>query len=114
MRTHSRGGVEAIERIVGWPASSSLEWAKGFLAGIFDAEGGYSDGILRISNTDPLIIERIRECLERSGFVFALEVPRPDRARPVQVVRVCGGLREHLRFFHLVDPAIARKRDIEG
>ncbi|HEX4619106.1 MAG TPA: PA0069 family radical SAM protein [Steroidobacteraceae bacterium] len=25
-----------------------------------------------------------------------------------------GGLREHLRFFHTVDPAITRKRDIQG
>ena len=29
-------------------------------------------------------------------------------------MRITGGLREHLRFMHLVDPAIARKRDIEG
>ena len=30
------------------------------------------------------------------------------------IVRVRGGLREHLRFFHTVDPAITRKRDVEG
>jgi DNA repair photolyase len=29
-------------------------------------------------------------------------------------VRLLGGLREHLRFFHTVDPAITRKRSIEG
>jgi DNA repair photolyase len=29
-------------------------------------------------------------------------------------VRLLGGLREHLRFFHTVDPAITRKRTIEG
>lgn len=29
-------------------------------------------------------------------------------------LRVRGGLQEHLRFFHFVDPAISRKRDIEG
>jgi DNA repair photolyase len=32
----------------------------------------------------------------------------------VQYVRLRGGLREHLRFFHAFDPAIARKRDIGG
>src|SRR5262249_40197765 len=31
---------------------------------------------------------------------------------PTDVVRMLGGLREHLRFFHTVDPAITRKRDI--
>jgi DNA repair photolyase len=29
-------------------------------------------------------------------------------------VRLDGGLREHLRFFHSVDPVITRKREIEG
>jgi DNA repair photolyase len=29
-------------------------------------------------------------------------------------VRICGGLRERLRFFHLTDPAIRRRCDIEG
>ncbi len=29
-------------------------------------------------------------------------------------MRICGGLREHLRFFHTTDPAITRKRSIEG
>ena len=29
-------------------------------------------------------------------------------------MRLLGGVREHLRFFHTVDPAITRKRTIEG
>ena len=32
----------------------------------------------------------------------------------LRYVRIRGGLSEHLRFFHLTDPAISRKRDIEG
>src|SRR5204862_139806 len=35
-------------------------------------------------------------------------------SKPIDVVRLTGGLREHLRFFHSVDPAIVRKRDIAG
>ena len=34
-------------------SSPSDDWCKGFLAGIFDAEGSCSGGVLRISNTDP-------------------------------------------------------------
>jgi DNA repair photolyase len=114
IRTHSRGGVEAIERIVGWPASSSLEWCKGFLAGIFDAEGGYSDGILRISNTNPLIVNCMERCFERLGFSVVPEFRAKMGLKPIAVLRIRGGLREHLRFFHAADPAITRKRDIEG
>jgi DNA repair photolyase len=33
--------------------------------------------------------------------------------RPITVLRVRGGLKEHLRFFHATDPAILRKRTIE-
>ena len=38
----------------------------------------------------------------------------PPAANGVRTVRLRGGLRERLRFFHLVDPAIRRKLDIEG
>ena len=32
----------------------------------------------------------------------------------LRVVRIRGGLKERLRFFHLTDPAITRKRSVEG
>ena len=34
--------------------------------------------------------------------------------KPIDVVRLTGGLREHLRFFHTFGPAISRKLDITG
>ena len=108
--------VDRIRDLTWWPhpASCSRSWSIGFLAGIFDAEGSYSDGILRISNTDPQIIGRISECLKALAFKFAIEhIPR-ESIRSIDVVRVVGGLREHLRFLHTVDPAITRKRDITG
>jgi len=40
-----------------WPTSPSISWRKGFLAGIFDAEGSYRNNTLRIHNTDQEIIE---------------------------------------------------------
>ena len=110
--THARRGVDRIRWIVEWPGEPTDDWWKGFLAGIFDAEGCYSRGILRITNTDPEIIGRTCQGLARYGFDFALETSPRDR--PVHNVRIRRGLREHLRFFHLVDPAITRKRSIEG
>jgi DNA repair photolyase len=112
IRTSKRAGVAAVQEVVEWPMSSSEEWSRGFLAGIFDAEGSYSRGILRIANTDPVLIEQIRVCMRRFRFSLTIEVsPRP---KPMIYVRLLGGLREHLRFFHTVDPAITRKRTIEG
>jgi DNA repair photolyase len=114
IRTHARRAVADIREIVDWPKAPSRAWSAGFLAGIFDAEGSYSNGVLRISNTDATIIGRIAGCLEVFAFRFAVERPRRETGKPIQVVRLVGGLREHLRFFHTVDPAITRKRGIEG
>ena len=47
--TGRRDDVQTIERLIGWPGTPSADWRKGFLAGIFDAEGSYSTGIMRWS-----------------------------------------------------------------
>jgi DNA repair photolyase len=111
--TGARGNVEKIRRLIAWPDSPPRSWHAGFLAGIFDAEGSFS-GVLRISNTDGQIISRISDALRLFGFNFVIEhVPRVD-SKSIDVVRLLGGLREHLRFFQTMNPAISRKRDIEG
>lgn len=113
IRTSARRSIELIRGIVAWPHVPSDSWCKGFLAGIFDAEGGYS-GALRIFNTDQAIIDHVVLSLGRLGFAHVIEHAGKQQTKPVQVVRLLGGLKEHFRFFHTVDPAIVRKRDIEG
>ena len=111
IRTSRRDEVRTIEWLIGWPQIPTPDWRKGFLAGIFDAEGSYSGGILRMSNTNPEIINWIVSSLESLGFDFAVE--RMDLPNGIVYIRLRGGLREALRFFHTVDPAITRKRSIE-
>ena len=108
IRTARRLHVAHIREVVEWPRQASDDWCHGFLAGIFDAEGGRSGGVLRISNTDPAIIDWITWCLSRLQFDHVVE--HPPRTNGLKVVRLRGGLQAHLRLFHLVDPAIARKR----
>ena len=103
--------VERIRELTRWPAVPSDSWRKGFLAGIFDAEGSCSQHALGISNGDPTILEWICSSLERFGFRHVLE---PPRVNGVRTVRLRGGLAERLRFFHRTDPAITRKQDLEG
>ncbi len=111
---YARPKVAQIRRLIAWPAAPTRGWTAGFLAGIFDAESTYGQWIVRISNTDDEIIGWIATCLRNLGFQFVVEHVKSERSKPVKVVRLIGGLREHLRFFHTVDPAITRKRDIEG
>lgn len=103
-----------IDQVIAWPNHPENEWAKGFLAGIFDAEGSFSQTVWRIPNTDRDIIDWIKRCLTMFDFRFALEHLSYADRKPMDVVRMRGGLREHLRFFHTVRPAITRKLNLEN
>jgi DNA repair photolyase len=113
IRTQRRDNVAAIRSVIRFPRWPSPAWRKGFLAGIFDAEGSYGDyRILRIANTDPELIDRTERYLRQLGFDVVVE--RRNLENGLRCVRIRGGICEHLRFFHTVDPAISRKRSIEG
>ncbi|HEV2756951.1 MAG TPA: intein-containing Rv2578c family radical SAM protein [Actinomycetota bacterium] len=105
--------LNQIEELIAWSASPNDQWMKGFLAGIFDAEGSCSRGVFRVCNCDMEVIDRTKEGLDRFGFRYVME-QTPGTNKPVHVIRLVGGLQERLRFFHLTDPAITRKRSIEG
>lgn len=79
-------------------------YRRGFLAGFFDAEG-YSGDVLRISQKDLAVLERVRAYAASLGFEFVLE-PRPGRA---STVRLVGRLVDRMRFLAVCRPAIARK-----
>ncbi len=110
IRTQARSQCDRVRELIRWPLNPSDEWRKGFLAGIFDAEGSGA-GVVRISNKDETILRWIQSCMETFGFRTVFEGPN---AIGVCIIRLRGGLRERLRFFHMVDPAIRRKLDIDG
>jgi DNA repair photolyase len=112
IRTQARIGVERIGQLIRWPLSPSDSWRKGFLAGIFDAEGSCDGSALRMSNTDPSIIGWTTACLRHFGF-DAIEEPVTS-PNGLTTVRVRGGLSERLRLFHLTAPAIGRRLRLEG
>src|SRR5256886_1513514 len=114
IRVGSFMSVQSIRGLIAWPTGPTREWSGGFLAGIFDAEGSFSHAILRISNTDPEIIGWICACLRAFNFRFVVEHIPFETRKPIDNVRLTGGLGEHLRFFHTVSPAISRKLDITG
>ena len=113
IRTSAKASVAAISRLIEWPERPDADWARGYVGGIFDAEGSFDGGTIRIANTDSRIIGVLRECLNGLHFDSVVETPKPDKPKPVHYVRVRGGMREHLRFFGAFDPSIARKRAID-
>ncbi|HEV7808893.1 MAG TPA: intein-containing Rv2578c family radical SAM protein, partial [Solirubrobacteraceae bacterium] len=109
-RTQAAAGCDRVRELIRWPLRPSDEWRKGFLAGIFDAEGS-GRGVMRVANKDETILSWISSCMDAFGFETVLEGSSESGCR---VVRLRGELRERLRFFHVVDPAIRRMLDLEG
>jgi DNA repair photolyase len=112
IRIGRRSAFERIRELIMWPELEDRcdDWCKGFLAGIFDAEGSRSGHALRIHNWDGQILNAIRSALARFDFKRVFE----HTGGQCPAIRVTGGLREHLRFFHTAGCAITRKWSIEG
>jgi DNA repair photolyase len=111
IRSSARRHFDAITEAIAFPSSPEVDWSKGLLAGIFDAEGSRSCDIFRISNSNAPLISQIVAALERFDFDAVVEPPKPNGVRDV---RLRGGRSEHLRFYHLTNPAITRKWELEG
>ncbi len=111
IRTSTRASFERITEAIRWPLAPSADWRRGFLAGIFDAEGSTGD-VVRIANTDPAILAWTTACFDAFGFDTVVEQTR-DR-NGLAYIRLRGGLCARLRFFHTTDPAITRKRALQG
>lgn len=112
IRSQSKCSFDRITELIAWPSDEpDDQWFKGFLGGIFDAEGS-SNGVIRIANCDDEMIEWTLRAARRFAFNLVLE----DSGKPngLRNVRLLGGLRERLRFFHLTDSAITRKRTFDG
>ena len=113
IRADARDGGRAIRALAEWPAFPAPDWRKGYLAGAFDAAGSYSQGIWRVSGADARIIEWVISSMDSLGFDVAAEDSHRS-AGGLTGVRLRGGLKEALRFFHSTDPAVTRKRSIAG
>jgi DNA repair photolyase len=108
-RRDERAAV-AVADLVDRADPTDDDWRKGYLAGAFDADGSYTGGVLRFTATDKETLDRLLACLRALGFDPAVR----RTAGTGLAVQVRGGLREHLRFLHLVDPAVRRRWTVTG
>jgi DNA repair photolyase len=112
IHAQAREPVSRVIELVTWPVNPPADWRKGFLAGIFDAEGSGGHEAFRIANCDPIVLAWTRACLGEFGFRYRTE--ESGRQNGLTSIRLLGGLKEQLRFFHLTDPAIRRKLWLDG
>jgi DNA repair photolyase len=105
VETRSLTRLEIIYKlIVG--ERSTRGYQRGFLAGFFDAEGHNGDS-LRISQVDLDVLERARRYGRAVGFDLRLE----HRHGGASTIRLIGSVLERIRWFSVLEPAIARKRE---
>lgn len=111
IHTSRSGHFDTITELIAWPAAPSADWSRGFLSGLFDAEGSCSRGVLRISNSDPVILAQARAALSTLQIGHVQEAARESG---VATIRVVGGLAARRRFFAETSPAITRKLGLVG
>lgn len=87
------------------------EWLRGWLAGIFDAEGSHGREAFRISNSDERILQMTEKAFAAFDFVTVRDRPNSNGAL---CIRIIGGRSEELRFWQLCNPAISRKFSLDG
>jgi DNA repair photolyase len=116
IRASSQASVNQCRQLIAWPFADGVtrDWSLGFLAGIFDAEGSCAHGVLRITSTDPEIIDWVERCLRQLDLHYRIESSSTAAGRRIQTVRLLGGLPSQVALLGSVDPAVLRKRAIEG
>lgn len=80
---------------------NSSDYDKGFLAGMFDAEGSMS-GSLRIANFNRALNAYQVRIGKKLGFNFVEES---------KGIRLLGGMEKIIEFFSLTNPALQRKKE---
>jgi DNA repair photolyase len=105
-------GAESISLPIERPLVPSEEWHKGYLAGVFDVDGEFGRGYLRVARAGRANISMISDALLRLDFRFVIE--DMGLRSGVQRIRLTGGLPEYLRFLHTVDPARTGEGGLTG
>lgn len=86
--------------------TNDFDWNRGFLGGIFDAEGCYSQGILRISQKEGQTLEKIKKTLIILDIPFAEESYKNNGVKSIRI----KGQENVLKLFSLSNPILKRKK----
>ena len=79
------------------------DFMKGFIAGIYDAEGT-TGRAKRIFNSDLSIIQIIEKILTKFNIKYTFDKDIKSKNKIVKTIRIPGGINEHLRFYNIFRP----------
>lgn len=101
IRTNKKEDFDKINEII--EKSDNLNFYRGFLAGIYDAEGSTDLLIKRIYNGDNEIIEDTINAFSLFDFKTTKDKDKTTKNLIVKTIRLLGGLSENLRFMQITD-----------
>lgn len=105
IRTASKEYYDRIHDLI--QKRDDAEFVRGFISGIYDAEGSTSDIMVRrFYNTNQEIINDICEGLEKFGFIYTFDKDTITINNKItKTVRIVGGISENLRFSQIFQTA---------
>lgn len=110
--TRVKGSVEKIESLI--DMQKTPDFLRGFLAGIYDAEGTSDKYIKRIFNSDDAIIEHAMMALDLLEIPYTMDKPYKAKNVEVKTIRLSGGIASTLKMFGCTNPSKARYACLEG
>ena len=108
IRTSKKENFDKIQELLVF--KDNEEFYRGFLAGIYDAEGATDQLIKRMFNGNTLILSHMEKCLEFFKFKYKYDKTKNE----CKTIRLLGGISEFLRFAQVMSPAISKKFDFSG
>ncbi|MFG2037549.1 intein-containing Rv2578c family radical SAM protein [Dactylosporangium sp. NPDC048998] len=102
-REFAGASVRDASAVLDWPQMPERDWRLGFVAGLYDADGGLAGGLPRFNAVDKVVVDWLVECLTVLGFAAVVDEPCAGPGG----VRVLGGTRERVRFGLMFGPATA-------
>lgn len=100
IRTSSKENFDEINDLI--DAKKTREFRRGFLAGLYDAEGSSDILIRRVYNTDDKLIKEYTDALTAFDFEYTFDKEAKTKNSVCKTVRLVGGLSESIRFNNIV------------
>lgn len=112
IRTNRKTNISAIESVIKFKVN--LDFLKGFLAGIYDAEGTSDLLIKRIFNANNTIVGYTMKALNSLSIPYTWDKSIPTKNTVVKTIRLLDGISSTIKLFNSTNPLKSRYACLDG
>ena len=109
IRTSSKPKFDRIQEIIEFRDDS--DFRRGFVAGLYDAEGYQSEDTLRVFNTDETLLKFFDDSVSSFGFNFKKETSKEPTSsgKTVHATRILGDIGVRIRFNNIFGQIVSNQ-----